>query len=668
MKYKPLHYVCLFFCILLSFSSFAKDIIDDAFILKHLKTNSYDIDPDASAVILYENEYVHIALVNNQFERKRVIRRVIKILKEDALQEGNVHIYYPQNSYENYIADAHGTTYNLDGDKVVSTKTGKGDLMKKSITESYKAFSFSLPSVKVGSVIDYSYEEDVAFLSSLYSWHVQGKYPKLTSVYSMVYPKYIEFTSISHLRNRAKDYRSEDDAERGTDTFAYVSSTYESDHKSYWVRHNVEPYKEEPLVVNDENYKERLEMQITGIKLSAFPEHFDNSWPQLNKRLWKEDGLGKEITGPHPFFDAILDSVLTPGMTDKEKALAIFSYVRGSFECRERHYSYSGYRNLRMKEIWRKGKANIDEMNALLTAMLIRAGLNASPIIMSTTDDVSPNQVMPVIDRIDYMGCVVTLADGSLLLDASDKNSCAGMFPTYCYNGYSWILKQDGGVGVDLQPDLLKNKDIFSIKLYDFTDSTAKIDVIRKIGLVHSMQLRKYWADSKDAQKKEMAEFKRGLPEGIEFTKEQVDNINNPDTNLVMKFTGVMEMDKQATTIYMNTNFVKLYDKNPLPAATRRLPVEFPYKSEQSYYLTVVLPQGMEPDTLPPPAIISLDSSAMTYKRSVSYMPEIRTLTVSANVGINTTYFGVADYAAIREFFQRVIEDNNQVLVFKKKK
>lgn len=668
MKYKPLRYVCLFLCVLFAFPSSAKDIIDDAFILKHLKTNSYDIDPDASAVILYENESVRVDWETNRFERKRVIRRVIKILKDDAVDEGNIHIYYAQNNYQNSVTGVRGTTYNLDGDKVVSTKTAKSDLLKKNVTESYNSFSFSLPSVKVGSVIDYTYEEDAAFLSSIYSWHIQGKYPKLTSAYSIMYPKYIEFTSISHLRNKQKDYKDEDDAERGTDAFAYVSSAYEAGHRSYWVRHNVEPYKEEPLVVNDENYKERLEMQITGVQMSAFPEHFDNSWPQLNKRLWKEDGLGREIMGPHTFFDAILDSVLTPGMKDKEKALAIFSYVRGSFECREKHYSYSGYRNLRMKDIWRKGKANIDEMNALLTAMLIRAGLNASPIIMSTTDDISPNQVMPVIDRIDYMGCVVSLPEGNLFLDASDKNSCAGMFPPYCYNGYSWILKPDGGTGIDMQPDLLKNKDVFSIKLYDFTDSTAKIEVTRKLGLVHSMRLRKQWADSKDGRKNEIAAFKRELPEGIEFTKEQVDNVGNPDTNLVMKFTGVMEMDKQAATLYLNTNFVKLYDKNPLPAATRKHPVEFPYKSEQAYYLTVVLPQGMEPDTLLPPAIISLDSSAMTYKRSVSYMPEIRTLTVAANVAVNNTYFNVADYAAIREFFQRVIEDNNQVLVFKKKK
>ncbi len=667
MRCKPMHYVLLL-CSFLVFSATAKDVVDEAFLLRNLKAKSYSIDPDASAVVLYEHESFNIELVDNHFVRRRALRRVMKILKEDALDEGSVRIYYPQNNNASYISEAHGTTYNMEGDKVVTAQIGKGDLLRKSINSEYDMVTFSMPSVKVGAIIDYSYEEHVEVLTSLYRWHVQGKYPKLTSVYSITYPKYIEFTSIAHLQNKARDYRSEEDAERGTDSLAFVSSISEAGNKSFWVRHNIAGYKEEPLVVNAENNKERLEMQITGIKVSTFPQHFDNSWPQLNKTIWKEYGLGREITAQHAFFDVVLDSLLKPAMDDKAKALAIFRYVRSSFECTEKHYAYQGYRELRIKDIWRNGKGNIDDINALLTALLVRAGLDASPIIMSTTDDVSPNKVLPVVDRIDYLGCVVKLAEGSLLLDASNKNNCVGMFPPYCYNGYSWLLQPDGGMGVDLEPDMLKNKDIYSIKLFDFTDSTAKIEVLHKAGLIQSMGMRKYWADDKEARKKDIAEFKRGLPEGIEITKESIDNVDNPDTNIVMKFSGTIEFDKRATTIYMNSNFVKFYSKNPLKAATRIVPIEFPFRSEQSYYLSVVLPPGLEPDTLLPPAIINFDSGAMTYKSASSYIPELHTLTVSANIAINHTYFDVADYPVIREFFEKVIEDNNQVLVLKKHK
>lgn len=272
---------------------------------------------------------------------------------------------------------------------------------------------------------------------------------------------------------------------------------------------------------------------------------------------------------------------------------------------------------------------------------------------------------MPVIDRIDYMACVVDIDGNGLLLDASDKNNPAGILPSFCYNGFSWILG-DTGRGLDLYPEMLKNKDIFSVKIYNMTDSSAQVEVIQKLGLLHSSIIRKSWAEEKDAEEKKLKEIKGDMPEGLELADVHVENKNNPDTNLIFKCTGTLPIDKAVSTIYMNTNFIKIFNKNPFPAADRSQPIEFPYKSEHAYYMTVILPPGMEPDSLLPPAIIKFDSNGIVYRRMMNYTPELKTFTVNTSFAINDTWYGVENYPMLREYFQKMIEDNNQVIVFKK--
>ena len=135
---------------------------------------------------------------------------------------------------------------------------------------------------------------------------------------------------------------------------------------------------------------------------------------------------------------------------------------------------------------------------------------------------------------------------------------------------------------------------------------------------------------------------------------------------MVIHYTGVLNFDQDTTNIFINANLVKFYDKNPFKAAVRKLPIEFSYKSEETYHMSIVLPENIQPDSLYQPIQISYENEDMHYINNVGYYPSIHTLVVNTDFAINTTTYSIPHYETIREFFQKIVDENNKVIVLKK--
>jgi hypothetical protein len=310
-------------------------------------------------------------------------------------------------------------------------------------------------------------------------------------------------------------------------------------------------------------------------------------------------------------------------------------------------------------------RATCLKINFLLIAMLVHAGVDAWPIVYSTTDELPLNNVFPVLNRVQGMACAVKDGNSWILLDASDNNNCYNQLNADCYNGFAWIFGTTG-TGVNLGADNIKDKTVYVVKLFDFTDSIAKLEISEKYGNLKSVALRKSWAKDDEHRKKFIADREQSAPSGVTFLKSTVENLDNPDTGLVIKYTAKLELDKNAATFFMNASWLHFFDENPFKATVRRLPVEFPNKSEFSYYMNVMLPKNMHPDTLAKPLELDYENGAMHYSRSEGYYEGINTIAVNVNFSISTTSYDTDYYESLRTFFQRVIEENNQVLTIRK--
>ena len=660
MNIKLLTCIYLCFFILISNSVTSKEF-DKELIRQHLQTTSYSIDADASAIVLYENTSIELSYLYNSLRKKYTYHKLVKILKADALHEADVHLWYKEN-YFGKAQKIKGATYNLSGTEVLKDEIEKDDILEKDIAKRVNTVSFSLPSVRIGSVIEYSYEIYSTSADLLFTWQIQEKYPKLESVFSMEYPPTLEFTSISHIGATSKTFQYEEDAEKSTDDFAYFSKNASTFHKSFWKKKNIPAVNDEPFVQNKHNNAQRLEMQVTGIYTSIGVQHFNNSWDKINHELWIEQRYKNMLFDKNSFFDKVLDSLVTPSMSAREKTKAIYTYVRGHYHCNKKTDRISN------TDLWKLDEAedvNVAEINALLTGMLIKAKLPAALILMSTTASVSPIESFPVLDRINYIACAVKADSDQLLLDASDPNNVFGTLPGYCYNGYSWILGNTGQ-GVNLTPDLLLNRTIYNMKISGFTDSTATMELTKKVGVINSAAYRKAWAKNKDQVQKDLNSIKELLPDNITILATHLDNEYNPDTNLVIRYSCMLNLDK-GPNMYLNTNLIKNYKTNPFKSEIRKVPVEFPCKSESVFFTSITLPADMQPDTLAQPTAISYNGGEMHYKKIMSYVPEIHLLTISSSFDINTTSYDADMYPTMKEFFQKVIDNSNEMITIKRK-
>ncbi len=629
------------------------------FIKKHLKQKSYDLDTEASAIVLYENTQEQIDGQDFNYSKRFAYKCFVKILKPDGLELANVRIYHRLNTPIMYLK---GVTYNLSDTGVVATEFSKGDLLQKEIGGFVRQTSMSMPAVKVGSIIEYSYEMTEAFTGSSVAWDIQGEYPKLITEYTVTYPVFFLLTAITHVDAAAKEFRTEDSAEASGQSFCMIKQDARNYRWRFWLRRNVPGIRKEPFVVNRNNYEERIDLQITGIEHSWGVKKMNNSWADINKLLWSDVGIKKLLNANNGFLGRAVDSVLTNTMTKTEKAKAIYRFVRNNFKTRS--YTKFSIPEINFRTILEKREGTADEINLMLMAMLIHEGIEAGPILLSSTDDVSADDAFPVIERLDKMACAAMIDSEIILLDASKKYLPFGFLPMEYYNGYSHILGEVGK-GIILSADNLKDKTVYSISMTDVTDSTAKLEIMQRYGMIKSSLFRRQY-DEEEERKEQLKKMTAALPSSLTVLSSKLINENDADTNIVIKHVCQYSFDNTRELAYINLDLVRFFESNPFKATTRQLPIEFPNKMEDILLLKIQMPAGFAPDSLSQPLILDYMDGGMIYKKSINYIASMNTLTVMANFSVNKTAYNPAHYPNIRQFFADMIADNRKLIVLKK--
>src|SRR5688572_31504277 len=159
----------------------------------------YDKDSSASAVILsdYGEAYVDLngATATMTFER----HTRIKILKKDGLKWADASIpLYHAGSTEEKVAGLKAVTYNLENGKIVESKMSKESVFKEKFNRNVNLQKFTLPNVKEGAVIEYSYKLISEFFTNFPNWEFQSTIPTRHSEYWAMIHNY--FTYLKYMQ------------------------------------------------------------------------------------------------------------------------------------------------------------------------------------------------------------------------------------------------------------------------------------------------------------------------------------------------------------------------------------------------------------------------------------------------------------------------------------
>lgn len=601
------------------------------------------------ALIISEKVSFRIYRLYGSYRLDKQVKRIIKILSESGVKNGDVAI--PVQSTKEHSADIHGvkaTTYNHGSDgSTVATAMSKEAFVKERADGQYLVGKFSLPAVRIGSVIEYEYtiEQDLVFN---YGWDFQSDLPKLYSEVESISPTELNIHAVETSSSPFKDLGYTRASKIDSTLNAYVFSApgmVNGTTMKTWVRKNVPAAIKEPFTYNISNYNDKLQFQITGMLWVD-----RNTWPEFNKFLLNNEEYFGTFYSKH---SAIREKALylTKNEPDTlKKARTIFRFVRDSFSVSTPIGKPAAQSP---GKVFDRRTGTKDQVNYVLTLMLHQAGIRANPMLVSHRDKLKMLFMMPMWDRIDATVARMKIGDSTIFLDASGKYNPFGVLPSHYYNGLAWVVDKEGWFE-NLDPIGIHELNAYSVQTVNDSSERYTLAIENFYGLRTSSTLReKYAGDTVEIRKHLLSELKKISP-SLSLVSYSITNLDNPDTSLYVN-CRVRYTWERAQKVFFNPSFYNFFNENPFKSTHRYFPVEFPYPIKNRYSISIKFPSDYVAEFTPESLRIKLSDDDSYYYLS-NYNAEDNSYVLRTNLTMKTVYYPQEDYADIRSFFDKVIE------------
>ena len=649
----------LFCCLLLPNSSFGDKFFEDsdAFFLKYLKQQKFDLDTSASAIVLYEH---HSYTLGNHLIHR--VRKIIKIVNKSGIEYSDVMIPLRGAFFGYYrVKRIHGTTYNLDGDKIIKQEIDKENIATEE-TKLIKETKFSMPSVRAASIIDYSYEvEEEHIPYNFAKWNVQENLPKLytqTEVFAdqalniiaedQVVPVFIK------IANNTKDADS-------TLPFAYTYEMYDAinSFSKSWVRRNVHAFETEPFISSESNYRESMQLYVKSIHQFVDFGILD-SWDKINSMMLKD--FSKPLLTSEDIVKAKAKEIAGNDSSDIRIAKRIFKYVRDSISTDESNTIFS---DKELSKVLREKSGTGVEVNMLLIAMLRYASLSCSDVILVTKDRGKHSAIKPEFYKYNYNICELRINKQKYYLDANEKFFPFGVLSPDCYNGYSRVIdKKDSGY-VMLAPGMLQENGLYMVTTTNNATNDYTLNYKYFFGNNEGARFREEWRkDTSEIRKYILSGFKN-VSVSIKLKDYKVKNLNDPNGTLTLDFNMSIVLPEESSVLYFNPYFVQFLPTNPFRQARRKYPIDMPYTRNMTYTCNLQLPKGYMVDEVPRSSVVKIDDSTQ-YKNIIEYDKENGILKIDSRLRLEQISFDKTDYDILKEFFQKTMESQQINVVMKK--
>ncbi len=187
----PIKKISVFVFVLFANVTFSQSDINIEFgkpTAKDFEINSYESEPEAAGVVLYESgNYYAVSIVKKTaFRLVKEIHRKIKVFDVAKFGDYTVEIpYYVGNGfYEEEVLDYKAITHNGILQNVVKDDS----YYKIEKSRGRKALKFTFPNVQNGSILEYKYTLVSPYFFDFEGWEFQNEFPTLVSVFQTVFP------------------------------------------------------------------------------------------------------------------------------------------------------------------------------------------------------------------------------------------------------------------------------------------------------------------------------------------------------------------------------------------------------------------------------------------------------------------------------------------------
>ncbi len=647
------------------------------------EAKSFVADSAASAVVLYDYGSTHFRLNGTSFQLESDRLTRIKILKKSGYDVATVEVpLYHRDQAEEKIVGLKGFTYNEVGGKIEKVKLETGKAFTEERTKNIRVRKFTLPNVREGAVIEYSYTVTSDFPSQFQDWTFQREIPTRWSEFQATIPEYFDYKMLMQgyepLALQTKEQtttqytaRERVEVSSGNSGFSGGVATHSATETEnitaqatnyHWAMQNVPALRDEPYMTTMRDYVARINFELAGERMPGSAYHnVLGTWTKINTELQSEENFGGQL-GRVGFLDAALKPLIAQYPDPAARAAAVRELVIKGMKY-DGTASFLAGGSLRKSYELHRGTAA--DVNLLLIAALRQAGLPAEAVLLSTRSHGRVDQNFPLLQQFNYVIGMLPLADNKeLLLDATEPLLPCGVLPTRCLSQIGRLVASKEGEGrwVSLTPAQSHNH---------FQQVQLKVDEQGNLtGQVHEEHGGYAGASARErlqqlGEKKYVTEL-ASQHTGWEMPSYKFSEVSEVGKPLALNY----EMRQPASTpgaaseLYVSPLASFGDSQNPFRHPDRTYPVDFGAPTQEVILVTLTLPPGYAAE-LPKPAVIELPNKGGRYLYSASTSAP-GTVQLLSRLTLTKPVYGAEEYTALREFYRLALAKQAEALVLKK--
>ena len=629
------------------------------------------IDSNTHAVILSDQGEVHyIGNDKNWFSCVYTRQTKIKILHKSAFSLATVSIPLDgEDETLEKLSHVAAITCNLENGQVTELPLDAKDVFITKRDKSHRVAKFSLPGVREGSIVEYTYTIVSDYWAVLPAWEFQSvDHPCLSSEYQVEIPETLGFIvvrqgvhaytvdkgSSGHANYQIIQKGDAGYGGRQDERLFVQANTLKHD----WLIKDIPAFGVEHYLTTPDNYIDKIDFQLARTYNGEQTTDHNNTWAKATEELLSESWFGGALAEDNSWVNELSDKIPASGDA-LEQAKDVYYYVSQHFTCTSH---YDKYIETSFKDVIKKNSGTVGEINLLLIALLRKRGLTADPVVLSTREFGFNLANYPVLDRMNYVIVRLSIFGKQYYLDAAHPQLGFGQLAGNCYNGHARIISNRDSSSVYFWADSLKESKVTMVML-ESTDKGLQGTLQSTLGPQESYDLR--LAIAENGEKKYFKDIQTQYGDDADISNGKIDSLDRLEDPVKIQYDFTLKQQPDASVIYLNPVMAGGWRENPFTSAERKYPVEMPYAMDQTYVFSMEIPSGYVVDEMPKSAKVAFNVDQGYFEYLLQHQGDL--IQMRCRVRLNKAVFPPDDYGGLRDFFAFIVKKENEQIVLKKK-
>ncbi|PWS29123.1 DUF3857 domain-containing protein [Pedobacter yonginense] len=644
---------------LLSFSAYAQNFSFGTITFDDYQFDKKQLDSNANAVVLKEFGTASIQLNDSKGSLELVFEHhvKIKIYSKEGFDHANIIIpLYKDKTREETITDLKASTFNFENGQFVATAMDKKSVFLENKSKYLMLAKFTLPNLKEGSVIEYSYRLNSPNLFNFKTWEFQSNIPKVHSEYLVYIPGIYTY----NVSLRGSQKLSDQKVELAKECLRLSGATIDCSKITYLMK-NVPAFIEEENMTAPSNFKSAIYFELAEVQnLNGGKTAYTKKWEDINYELATDKSFGLQMKRKDVYKD-LIPTITKDATDDLSKAKAIYNYVKKQIKWN----NYVGmYSEDNIKKSLELRSGNTGDINLNLISALLTANLDAEAVILSTRDNGTVNKLYPVVSDFNYVVAKVNIGDQSYLLDASEPLLPFGLLPLRCINDQGRVINlKKASYWMDLKAS---QKTMTSYILTGKLNEDGKI-----IGTIttHSFGYAAYNKRKDIKRYSSTDEYVEKLDDRlpkIKILNQTIENLDSVENALTERYDVEFTVyDGITSQFYLSPFFINTITKNPYNLNDRTYPIDLGTASDERIIINIAMPDQYELLEKPKDMAIGLPNNGGKYLLQTTFQDH----SISCNqiLQFNNAIYPAEEYLVLKAFYSKIIQNQKTELLFKKR-